>query len=153
MASDQYNDGNGNVVSNSVTVPVVAALPGIFSVNESGTGPGAILNQDYSLNAAGNPAAAGSFIQVFGTGGGAVVGGATDGGLAPGTTSFVTQPVTATIGGVTANVLYAGPAPGEVNGVMQVDLTVPQGLASGPQPLVITVGTAQTQAGITVAVQ
>ncbi|MGO4884540.1 MAG: endo-1,4-beta-xylanase [Bryobacteraceae bacterium] len=149
----QYTDGNGNVSSNSVTVPVVAALPGIFSLNESGTGPGAILNSDYSVNGAGNPVAAKSFIQVFGTGGGAVVGGAADGGLASSAGSLVTQPITATIGGVAANVLYAGPAPGEVNGVMQVDITVPQGLASGSQPLVITVGTAQSQPGITVAVQ
>jgi uncharacterized protein (TIGR03437 family) len=40
-----------------------------------------------------------------------------------------------------------------VNGAIQVNLTIPSGLASGPQPVVITVGTAQTQAGITVAVK
>ena len=52
-----------------------------------------------------------------------------------------------------AQVDYAGPAPGLVNGAIQVNLTVPSGLTSGPQPVVITVGTAQTQAGITVAVK
>jgi uncharacterized protein (TIGR03437 family) len=147
----QYNGGNGNVVSNSVTVPVVAALPGIFSLNASGTGPGAILNQDNSVNSAANPAAAASVIQIFATGGGAVVGGATDGALAPGAGSLVTQP-TATIGGIAATVDYAGPAPGIVNGVIQVNLTVPPGLPPGPQAVVITIGTAASQNGITVAV-
>jgi endo-1,4-beta-xylanase len=149
----QYNDGNGNVVSNTVTVPVVAALPGIFSLNTSGTGPGAILNTDYTVNSASNPVAAGGAIQVFGTGGGAIVGGATDGALAPGAGSLVTQPVTATIGGVAASVLYAGPAPGQVNGVIQVNLQIPVGLTAGPQPVVITLGTAASQKGITVAVK
>ena len=149
----QYNDGGGNVVSNAVTVPVAVALPGIFALNASGSGPGAILNVDYSVNSASNPVAAGGAIQVFGTGGGAIVGGAVDGALAPAAGSLVTQPVTATIGGVAANVFYAGPAPGLVNGVMQVDITIPAGLAPGPQPLVITVGTASSQKGITVAVQ
>jgi endo-1,4-beta-xylanase len=150
----QYNPGGGAVVSNTAVVPVAAATPAIFALNESGSGPGAILNYpDYSVNSASKPVAGGGYIFVYGTGGGAIVGGATDGALAPGQASLVTQPVTATIGGVTANVLYAGPAPGLVNGAMQVNLQVPTGLAPGPQPVVITVGTAATQSGITVAVQ
>ena len=79
------------------------------------------------------------------------MGGAADGALAPGAGSLVTQPVTATIGGVAAIVLYAGPAPGLVNGMIQVNLTVPAGLTPGPQPVAITVGTAASQKGITVA--
>ncbi|MGO9230141.1 MAG: endo-1,4-beta-xylanase [Bryobacteraceae bacterium] len=150
----RYNPGNGSVASNMVTMPVAAAVPAIFALNASGTGPGAILNQDYSVNGASNPAAAGSEIQIFGTGGGAVTGGAMDGGIAPPLAgSLVTQPVTATIGGGNAQVDYAGPAPGLVNGVIQVNLTIPSGLTPGPQPVVITIGTAQSQAGITVAVQ
>src|SRR5580658_354885 len=149
----QYNDGNGNVVSNTATVPVTASAPAIFSLNASGSGPGAILNADYSLNSASNPVAANGAILIFGTGGGAIVGSATDGALAPGAGSLVTQPVTATIGGVAANVLYAGPAPGLVNGVIQVNLSIPAGLAAGPQPVVITVGTASSQKGITAVVQ
>ena len=149
----QYNPAGGTAVSNTATLPVAAAAPAIFSLNESGSGPGAILNLDYTVNSASNPVAVGGYIQVFGTGGGAIVGGATDGALAPGIASLVTQPVTATIGGVAANVVYAGPAPGLVNGVLQVDLQIPQGLASGPQPVVVTVGTAVTQSGLTVAVE
>ena len=151
----QYNVPNtGLSFSNTVTMPVAAAAPAVFSLAENGSGPGAILNQDYSVNGASNPAAAGTEIQIFGTGGGAVVGGATDGAAWPAVLgSLVTQPVTATIGGVNAQVDYSGPAPYLVNGAIQVNLTIPSGLAPGPQPVVITVGTAQTQAGITVAVK
>ena len=149
----QYNPGSGAVVSNTATLPVAAAAPAIFALNESGSGPGAILNLDYTVNSASNPVAAGGYIQVFGTGGGAIVGGATDGAPAPGIANLVTQPVTATIGGVAAKVVYAGTAPGLVNGAMQVDLQIPAGLTPGPQPVVITVGTAVSQSGITVAVQ
>lgn len=150
----QYNPGVGAPVSNTATVPVAASAPAIFALNEEGTGPGAILNYpDYSVNSASNPVAANGYIFVYGTGGGAISGGATDGALAPGQGSLVTQPVTATIGGVPAKVQYAGSAPGLVNGAIQVNLQVPSGLAPGPQPVVITIGTAATQSGITVAVK
>ena len=79
------------------------------------------------------------------------MGGATDGALAP-TAGNQMLPVLATIGGVTATVGYSGPAPGEVNGVMQVNLTVPSGM-TGPQPLVITVGGVPSQSGVTVFVK
>ena len=143
----QYN----SVMSNSVTLAVAPSAPAIFTQNASGTGPGSIRNSDYSLNTAANPAAGGDYVIVFATGGGTLVGGATDGALAP-ATALQTLPVTATIGGMTATVLYAGAAPGEVNGVMQVNLTVPTGL-TGVQPLMITVNSVASQNGVTVAVK
>ena len=79
------------------------------------------------------------------------MGGATDGALAA-AAGDQTLPVKATIGGVSAEVVYSGPAPGEVNGVMQVNIGVPTGL-TGAQPLIITVGGVPSQAGVTVAVK
>ncbi len=143
----EYN----GVRSNSVTIPVVPSAPGIFSLNQSGTGPGATLNQDYSVNSAANPVAAGGAVQVFATGGGTIVGGATDGAVATGA-GAQTLNVTATVGGLPARVLYAGPAPQLVNGVLQVNVEIPQGL-SGPQPLAINVDGRPSQPGITVAVR
>lgn len=148
MVQYSYN----GVTSNTVTAPVAASMPAIFAADASGAGPGAILNQDRSVNGASNPAAAGSVIQIFATGGGAVAGGAADGALAGGAGSQ-SLPVTATVGGLDAKVIYAGPAPGLVNGVLQVNVTVPAGLGSGAQPVVISVGGIASQAGITVAVK
>jgi endo-1,4-beta-xylanase len=140
------------LMSNTVTIPIRPASPGIFAIDSSGQGPGAILNQDNSVNTTENPAAAGSVIQVFATGGGTISGGAVDGAPSPGPGSQ-TLPVSATIGGIGAGVLYAGPAPGLVNGVLQVNVAVPVGLAVGPQAVVISVGVVASQDGITVAVR
>jgi uncharacterized protein (TIGR03437 family) len=62
-------------------------------------------------------------------------------------------PVSVTIGGIAADVLYAGAAPTFVAGVMQMNVRVPAGLASGPQPVQLTVGNASSQQLITVAVR
>jgi uncharacterized protein (TIGR03437 family) len=62
--------------------------------------------------------------------------------------------VTATIGGVTASVKYAGNSPGIVNGVIQVNVEIPLTAASGSNvPIVISVGGVPTQSNVTVAVQ
>jgi uncharacterized protein (TIGR03437 family) len=140
-----------SVASNTVTLPVAQSAPAIFTQNASGTGPGLVLNGGTSLNSPANPAAGGSVIAILATGGGAIMGGATDGALAPAAGNQM-LPVLATIGGVTATVGYSGPAPGEVNGVMQVNLTVPTGM-TGPQPLVITVGGVPSQSNVTVLVK
>ena len=145
----QYNY-NG-VVSNNATLPVAPSAPAIFTQDTSGSGPGLVLNGGTSLNTAANPAAGGSVVAVLATGGGTIKGGATDGALAP-EVGDQTLPVSATIGGITATVGYAGPAPGEVNGVMQINLTVPAGM-TGAQPLVIFVGGVASQSGVTVAVK
>jgi len=119
----EYN----RVMSNTVTLSVAPSAPAIFATNEPGAGPGLVLNSDYSLNAAANPAPSGSSIIVYAKGGGTIQGGAAEGALAPGA-GDQTLPLSAAIGNVPANVAYSGPAPGEVNGVMQVNLTVPTGL-------------------------
>jgi uncharacterized protein (TIGR03437 family) len=59
--------------SNAVTVQIAATAPGVFTLNASGSGPGAILNADSSLNTDGNPAGAGTIIQVFATGEGQMI--------------------------------------------------------------------------------
>ena len=76
-----------------------------------------------------------------------------DGVIATGLKTPVAN-VTATVGGVPATVVYAGTSPGIVNGVMQVNVTIPAGAPSGNTvPIVITVGTVSSQAGVTLAIQ
>ena len=61
--------------------------------------------------------------------------------------------VTATVGGQPASVNFAGGAPGLVAGVIQVNVQVPSGISAGAAvPVVVTVGTSNTQSGITIAV-
>jgi len=143
--------------SAAVTVPVQAATPGIFSQDKTGLGPGAILNQDYSLNASLSPATFGSVIQIFATGGGVTNPPQTDGALAPVAEPLpriTALPVSVTIGGLAAKVDYAGAAPGYVAGLLQINAEVPAGVTPGLSvPVVVQVGSWQSQAGLTITVK
>jgi uncharacterized protein (TIGR03437 family) len=137
--------------SSPLQLPVAAASPGIFSMDASGNGPGAILNQDHTLNSSANPAQAGSIVVLYGTGGGPtnpVVG---DGAIATDAASL-SNTVSVQVGGQPATVLYAGSAAGEVAGVMQINLQLPAGV-TGQVPVVVTVGGQVSQGTVTVAIQ
>src|SRR5262249_33668775 len=58
-----------------------------------------------------------------------------------------TQPASVTVGGVDAQILFIGIPPG-LAGVTQVNFQVPAGVASGPQPVVITIGTSSSQSAL-----
>jgi uncharacterized protein (TIGR03437 family) len=100
-------------------------------------------------------------IQIFGTG--IPVAGAVTGGITPAPAPGSTDPVSSDIGGVTASIQYAGPAPGEVAGVIQVSAVVPDNAPTGPAvPIVLSVRPPQgplqpiiytSQAGATIGVQ
>ncbi len=127
-----------------VVIPVVPATPAIFTTDASGKGQGAILNQDSSINSATNPAAPGSVVVLYGTGGGALT---TD---SPGRLALL---VSVTIGGIDAPVLYAGIAPGLVSGAIQVNVQIPTGVPSGAVPVILQVGDARSRSDVTLAVQ
>jgi uncharacterized protein (TIGR03437 family) len=139
--------------SPSVNVPVLAAKPGIFTQNSSGTGPGAILNQDFSLNTAANPAAPGTVVQIFATGDGVLNPQPLDGSIIVPPLPLTTQLVSVTIGGLSAPLFYSGAAPGSVAGLWQVNAGVPANAPSGALPVVIRAGAAQSQPGVTVSIR
>jgi uncharacterized protein (TIGR03437 family) len=125
--------------------------PGIFTSDSSGSGQADVLNADYSVNSEANPTAAGSVVMVYATGGGQTTPPDSTGSTVESPTQ-VAASVSATIGGQPAPVIYAGQAPGEVAGVMQVNLQVPNGV-SGSVPVVLTIGGVSSQATATIAVQ
>jgi uncharacterized protein (TIGR03118 family) len=125
---------SGSTVSQTLSVPMAAAAPGLF------TGSTALAwNQDGTLNSATNAAAAGSVLVLYANGLGQTEPPGQDG------TKYSTlvlaetvAPVTATVGGKTATVIYAGSAPGQVAGVMQVEVIVPTGAGTGGVPVVLS---------------
>lgn len=144
------------VSSAPLTYTLVPTVPGIYTQNFSGSGPGAILNQDYSVNGPNKPAAAGSVVAVYMTGEGTTTPQAITGGVAPVDSTGLNHPllpVTATVGGLSAKVVYSGSAPGYIYGATQVNIEIPAGLSAGPQPVVISIGSNPTPAGVTVQVQ
>jgi uncharacterized protein (TIGR03437 family) len=137
-----------------VQVPVVDASPAIFTVDSTGAGPGVILSQDYTLNAPSTPAAKGSTIIIFATGAGQTNPPGIDGRITSDTLPKPLLPVTIRIGSQQAQVLYAGAVPGLVAGMLQVSCIVPPDAPSGwAIPVVLTIGTATSQPGVTLAIQ
>ncbi len=143
------------LLSASVTLPVAASSPGIFTLNQKGTGQGALLNQDLKPNTTANPTAKNSIVVLYATGGGVLNPTVADGKFVPGTQPLprVTLPISVKIGGIDAPVTYAGGAPGLVNGAIQINARVAANVASGAVPVTVTIGAATSQSGVTLSVR
>jgi uncharacterized protein (TIGR03437 family) len=136
-------------------VNVQAANPGIYTLDGSGSGPGAVLNPDSSINSVARPAARGSVVQIFMTGGGVTNPASTDASITPSIPPlpYLTLNTTVTVGGLPATVDYWGGAPGAIAGLVQVNATVPNGVAPGSAvPVLVTIGSWTSQKGVTIAV-
>jgi uncharacterized protein (TIGR03437 family) len=144
---------------------IMPSAPGLFTSDSTGHGQAAAINQDGTLNTAATPAKEGDFISLYATGEGQTTPSGVDGELATPPYPQPISPVSLTIGGVPAQVQYAGGAPGEVAGMMQVNAQIPGGIQTGNAvPVVLQIvspcnvggygGTcsASSQAGVTIAV-
>jgi len=142
------------VLSAPVAVPVARTRPGVFAIDGTGQGQGAVLNwPGYSLNGARNPAARGSIVMVYATAGGWEAPNAEDGLLASAAQAFPI-PVAATVGDLPASVLYAGSAPGLVTGALQVNIRIPDCAPLGDAvPVVLSIEGVRSQPGITIALR
>jgi|GEM_PF-499452 len=89
----------------------------------------AAINQDGSVNGNANPAAPGSVVALYMSGGGVMVPAIEDGAVVGSTLPLVQEKVVVQIGGQEVEALYAGGAPGLVAGVMQVNFAIPADLA------------------------
>jgi uncharacterized protein (TIGR03437 family) len=137
-------------VSAPFSVAVASTAPSFFSLNGTGAGQIAAVNAaDGSINDAAHSVAVGGYISLFATGEGITTPAGTDGALAA-TTPFPhpVAPVQLTIGGVNVTPAYAGAAPEEVEGLMQIVAQIPAGVAAGGYiPVTLQVGAATTTAG------
>jgi uncharacterized protein (TIGR03437 family) len=126
---------------NTVLLNLAASSSGIFSIDSTGTGPGAVLNQDGTLNGPSNPERIGRVLQVYATGLGTTTPPAVTGQGAPrDPLATYSSPPQATIDGKPASVIFAGRAPDFV-GLDQVNVVIPEGVATGsPVPLIFSAG-------------
>jgi uncharacterized protein (TIGR03437 family) len=145
--------------SNGYQLTSATTVPGLFAQNSQGSGPGAILNQDNSVNGPGNAAAKGSIVQVFMTGEGATSPASVTGKI---TTATLPPPqvtpapllaVGVLINGQPATWQYAGEAPGMAAGLMQLNVQIPLNAQSGPLSIIVSIGGNFSQSGVTVSVQ
>ena len=148
----QYQGASSNILP----LGVQNAGPGIFTLDSSGTGAGAILNQDSTINAPANRAARGSVVAIYLTGGGATDPVSVDAAITPAVLPLplLTQPVSVLMGGSVAEVKYSGAAPGGIAGFTQINVVVPNGAIPGATvSVVIGIGAWVSQPGVTLAVK
>jgi uncharacterized protein (TIGR03437 family) len=140
------------VDSTPSTMLVAPAAPAIFTMDQSGHGQGAILNQDTSVNSDLNPADRGSIVTLFASGAGLLVPAAQDGAV---TTDLATAmlPVAVLVDGQNPEITYAGAAPGLVSGVLQVNFRLPSQAMTGKIGVLLKVGRFTSQSGVTMAIR
>ncbi len=146
------------VSSNAVGIPVVSTLPGIFTQNASGAGPGWVRNSDFSPNSSAFPAKKGEIVSVILTGEGlttptAVTGKVTTVSSTPPPTPVPLLPVAVLVDGKPASPTFVGEAPSILSGVLQVNFQVPTNASSGPVSLVVSVGGVASQPNVIMFVQ
>jgi uncharacterized protein (TIGR03437 family) len=140
---------NNGSSSPPVAIPVTQAVPGIFLI---GATQAAVLNQDLSINGPSNPAAPGSVVVVYATGGGVLSSPVADGELP--TTLINVANTTLTVGGQPATIQFAGLAP-DFAGVLQINAVLPAGVIPGSAvPIVLSISGTDSSAEVaTIAIQ
>jgi len=145
-------------VSSLQTMSLAAFAPAIFTLDQQGTGQGAVLIAPTAVLAGpqgsgSRPVVPGEYISIFCTGLGAVSSQPVTGAAAPaGTLSYTNTKATVTIGGVAAKVTYSGLAPGFA-GLYQVNAQVPLDAAAGGTVSVAIRINGITSNTVTIAVQ
>ena len=142
------------VASAGTTVQVANSAPGVFTFNSTGTGQAVAANQDGSLNGLSGPAAKGSYVTIYFTGGGQTTPPGATGSVNESILKYLAQDVAVTVGGQLATVAFAGAAPTFVDGVLQLNIQLSNNTPSGnSQSLVINVGGLSSPATASLAVQ
>jgi hypothetical protein len=111
-------------------------------VNQQGWGQAAAINaMEGSVNSAANPLKVGDYLSLFVTGEGQTSPGGVDGKVGGGLPASPVLPVRVTVDGIPAAVQYAGSVQGQVAGLMQVNVRIPDGVQPGGYvPVVLQVG-------------
>ncbi len=153
QATTQIVVVRGGQSTQPASVPVAASAPAFFTADSSGAGQVAAQNADGTLNGAQNGAPAGSIVALYATGEGQTNPGGVDGRIANAVVPQPSAPVTVQIGGLPAQILYAGAAPQAVSGLLQVNVRIPAGLPTGPNSVVVKVGSNSSRPDATLTVR
>jgi uncharacterized protein (TIGR03437 family) len=147
----------GSSISVPQSVTLAAAAPGVFTKDGSGSGQGIIVgvdaNQVQTLADTNSPVSPGEAVIIYCTGLGEVDPAVPTGAAAPlSPLSHTVNPVSVTIGGVPAQVLFAGLTPGFA-GLYQVNALVPAGVTPGSQVSIVITAAGQQSKTVTIAVR
>ncbi len=120
-------------VTQELELETAESAPGLFTADGTGAGPALALDSAGKLVSAANPAARGSLVTLCLTGS--------------------LPPLTATVGGLNANVESTTTMTGPWTGVLMCGVRIPMDAAPGPAlPVLIRAGVSTSQPGVTLAV-
>ncbi len=143
---------NGQKVkSNSLNVTLAAVSPALSTLNGTGTGPVLAYGIGGQLLTEETTAGPGDRVSLIATGLGRTTPPIATGQLTPPGVA-TDSPVTASINGISAEVVWAGRAQGGTTGFYDVGLKVPAGLANGKYPISIAIQGKQSQSGTTISI-
>lgn len=141
------------IASEPVAMTVAATAPALFTADESGRGLILALNEDGSRNSAETPAASGSIVTLFLTGGGRTEPAVEDGFITDDSFPPLVGPVTVQFGDAVAEEVYfAGGIGGQAVGYTQIQLRLPAGAPSGAAPVQVSIGDKSSQSDIFVMI-
>ncbi|MFN7935246.1 MAG: SBBP repeat-containing protein [Bryobacteraceae bacterium] len=136
------------VASEPVRMNVTSAAPALFTVDESGRGLILALNEDGSRNSVESPAAPGSIVTLYFTGGGRTEPAVEDGYVTDDSFPALASAVSVLFGVVPAEEVYfAGGIGGQAVGYSQVQLRLPAGAPSGEVQVKVRIGENESQSG------
>lgn len=135
------------------TVTLAAATPAVFTKDKTGKGQGVVLDAQNRFVEPGNAAKAGDGIVIFCEGLGTVDPSIAAGNAAPlSPLARTVNPVSLTIGGVAAQVFFAGLTP-NFAGLFQVNALVPDGIAAGDAVPVVLTAAGVSSVPVTMAIR
>jgi uncharacterized protein (TIGR03437 family) len=143
----------GGQISLQLPVTVAATAAGLYTADYSGKGQALGVNDTGTPNTSTDPVAQGHVVTLYATGFGQVTPSVPDGQANNAGYAHPLTNVTATVGGQTAFVPYAGGDNGLLAGTIRVDVLVPAGVTGSTVPVVIQMGGVSSQAGVTIAVK
>jgi uncharacterized protein (TIGR03437 family) len=126
------------VMSNSAPLPDfrLAVTASVFGAFYSSGAYLAVTNQDGMVNSNTNPAKAGSYVSLWATGFGSVPGVTMDGSVATVANNYCDSCLITFVSfdfRATETVQYAGPSPGLIDGLMQINVMIPTAQSPTPQ--------------------
>ena len=140
--------------SSPFSITVAQASPGIFTLNQQGDGQAAALLAGTAILAGPqNPAVRGGYVELYAAGLGPISNQPADGAPASSSAQAETVvPVSAAVGGIPADVVFSGLAPGALN-LYQVNIRIPEDAPVGPAiEIVLTQGNRSSRP-VTIAIQ
>jgi len=112
-----------------VSIQILPAAPGIFTTTANGLGQAILVNlANYQIATPSNPIPRGGKAYFYATGLGALQPAVADGAGSPASPAIATP--TVFVGGITAQVIFAGQAPG-YPGVNQINIVIPNNAPTG----------------------